>query len=58
MRAQQMGRALAVLAGILATAADKPDAVKSGPQVGARISKSFEVRLCTGPDAGDMACLV
>jgi hypothetical protein len=58
MRAQQMGRALVVLAGILAIAADKPDAVKSGPQVGAKINKPFEVRCCNGPDAGDMACLV
>ena len=58
MRATQTGRALAVLAGILAVAADTPDAVKSGPQVGARISQPFEVRCCNGPDAGDMACLV
>jgi len=58
MRARQIGRFLTVLAGILAIAADKPDTVKSGPQVGARISKAFEVRLCNGPDAGDMACLV
>ena len=58
MRAQQSVRVLAVLAGILACGADNPDAVKSGPQVGAKISKSFEVRCCNGPDAGDMACLV
>jgi hypothetical protein len=58
MRAQQMGHALVVLASFLAVGADKPDAVKSGPQVGARISKAFEVRCCNGPDVGDMACLV
>jgi hypothetical protein len=58
MRAQQLGRAVVVLAGILAIAADNPDAVKSGPQVGAKISEPFEVRCCNGPDAGDMACLV
>jgi hypothetical protein len=58
MRAQQTGRALAVLAGILAIAADRPDIVKSGPQVGARITQQFEVRCCNGPDAGDTACLV
>jgi hypothetical protein len=51
-------RALAVLAGIVAIAADNPNTVKSGPQVGARISKAFEVRCTNGPDAGDMACLV
>jgi hypothetical protein len=58
MRAQRTGRTLVVLAGILASAADKPDTVKSGPQVGAKISVPFEVRCCNGPDAGDMACLV
>jgi hypothetical protein len=58
MRAQQTGRALAVLAGILALAADRPDTVKSGPKVGARITQPFEVRCCNGPDSGDMACLV
>jgi len=58
MRAQQMSRALVVLACLLAIAADKPDAVKSGPRVGAKITKPFEVRCCNGPDAGDMACLV
>jgi hypothetical protein len=58
MRAQQTGRTLAVLAVIVAIAADEPDTAKSGPQVGARISKAFEVRLCNGPDAGDTACLV
>jgi hypothetical protein len=46
------------MAGVLAIAADSPDAVKSGPQVGARISQAFEVKICNGPDAGDMACLV
>jgi hypothetical protein len=59
MRAQQRGLALVVPAAVLLViAADSPPAVKSGPQVGARISKSFEVRCCNGPDAGDMACLV
>jgi hypothetical protein len=56
MRAKQT--ALAVLAGVLALAADDPGAVKSGPQVGARIIAPFEVRLCNGAEAGDMACLV
>jgi hypothetical protein len=54
----QTGCALAMLAGILALAADNPDAVKSGPQVGTKIVAPFEVRCCNGPDAGDMACLV
>jgi hypothetical protein len=58
MRVQQTGRVVVVLAGILVIAADSGDAVKSGPQVGARISTPFEVRMCNGPDAGDMACLV
>jgi hypothetical protein len=58
MKAKHAGRALVVLAGILALAADAPDAVKSGPQVGAKINKSFEVRCCNGPDAGDTTCLV
>ena len=58
MRLSQTGRFLAALAGVLALAADAPDALKSGPQVGARIRKPFEVRCCNGPDAGDMACLV
>jgi hypothetical protein len=58
MTALQTGRVLAVVAGILAIGAEKPDGVKSGPQVGAQISKSFDVRLCNGPEGGDMACLV
>jgi hypothetical protein len=58
MKAQRIGRALAVLAGILAIAADSPGTVKSGPQVGSKITQQFEVRLCNGPEAGDMACLV
>ena len=58
MTAQQIRRAATVLAAILAVAADKPDGVKSGPQVGARITTPFEVRCCNGPDAGDLACLV
>jgi hypothetical protein len=53
-----MMTALAVMAGVLAVGADRSDAVKSGPQVGARISLPFEVRCCNGPDAGDSACLV
>jgi hypothetical protein len=58
MRAQQIGGALAVLTALAAIAAGQSDAVKSGPQVGAKINQSFEVRLCNGPDAGDTACLV
>ena len=58
MKAQHTGRALALLAGILAIGADNPDTVKSGPQVGARIIQPFEVRCCNGPDAGDTNCLV
>ncbi len=58
MKPYLMSAALAVLAGVFACAADTADAVKSGPQVGARIGKSFEVRVCNGPDAGDMLCLV
>jgi hypothetical protein len=53
-----MGRVLAGLTCILALAADEPDTVKSGPQVGTKITQQFEVRCCNGPDAGDMACLV
>jgi hypothetical protein len=58
MRAQQLGPVLVVLVATLAIAAGNPDAVKSGPQVGARIRQPFEVKCCNGPDAGDMACLV
>jgi hypothetical protein len=49
--------ALAVVVGSVG-AADEPNALKSGPQVGAKISKSFDVRICNGPDAGDTLCLV
>jgi hypothetical protein len=58
MTAKHSGRALVALAGILAISADSPNAVKSGPQVGAKIDKSFDVRCCNGPDAGDATCLV
>ena len=55
MKARLIG---GVVVGVLLCAADKPDMLKSGPQVGGKISKSFEVNVCNGPDAGDMACLV
>jgi hypothetical protein len=58
MKAQLLGGAAVLLIGLAVCAADQPETLKSGPQVGAKISKSFEVRLCNGPDAGDMACLV
>jgi hypothetical protein len=58
MKPQLMGGALAVLIGACVSAADNPETLKSGPQVGAKISKSFEVRVCNGPDAGDTLCLV
>ena len=32
--------------------------LKSGPQVGSKITEQFEVKLCNGPDAGDSQCLV
>jgi hypothetical protein len=47
---------LVALVGALVYAADNP--LKSGPQVGAKISQSFDVRICNGQDAGDMVCLV
>ncbi len=47
-----------VLALIVLCAADAPAPLKSGPQVGTRISKPFEVQVCNGPDTGDMVCLV
>ena len=48
---------IAAFMGIFAHA-DGPNTLKSGPQVGAKITKAFEVKMCNGPDAGDMACLV
>jgi hypothetical protein len=58
MRLHPAGGALAMLFAIAVYAADGADAVKSGPQVGAKITQAFEVKLCNGPDAGAMACLV
>jgi hypothetical protein len=45
---------------LLATtlAAADGEALRSGPQVGAKIPGAFEVRNCNGPDAGDTNCLV
>jgi hypothetical protein len=50
--------ALVVLAGVLAGADDKPDALRSGPQVGKRIPGAFDIKNCNGPDAGDTNCQV
>jgi hypothetical protein len=58
MKPQIVGGILAMTMGVLAYAAEKPTEVKSGPQVGARINASFDVRNCNGPDAGDTLCLV
>jgi hypothetical protein len=58
MRIPWTAGAAALLLGISVSAADNSDTLKSGPQVGAKINKSFEVRICNGPDAGDMLCLV
>ena len=58
MKARRMSSAVAMLVGVIVYAADSPDTLKSGPQVGAKISKSFDVRICNGRDAGDMLCLV
>jgi len=60
MTAVRSRAALVVLAMVVgsAWAADEPNVIKSGPQVGAKISKSFDVRICNGPDAGDTLCLV
>ncbi len=58
MKSMLIAGNVAVLAGCFLYAADGADAVKSGPQAGAKISKPFEVRVCNGPDAGDMMCLV
>jgi hypothetical protein len=58
MKLQLGVSAVALMVGLFACAADNPGTLKSGPQVGAKISKSFDVRICNGPDAGDMACLV
>jgi hypothetical protein len=57
MKSQLIG-SVVVLVGIAACAADPADGIKSGPQVGGKISKPFEVKICNGPDAGDMLCLV
>lgn len=60
MQAPRTGSALAALVVVFGPvfAADDPNPVKSGPPVGAKISKSFDVRVCNGPDAGDTLCLV
>jgi hypothetical protein len=58
MKAQLHSSVLVLLVGVLVCAADNPDPLKSGPQVGAKISQSFEVRICNGPDTGDIVCLV
>ena len=58
MQSQIGSSAAALMVGLFVCAADNPGTLKSGPQVGAKISKSFDVRICNGPDAGDTSCLV
>ena len=57
MKVKLISSAVAVFVGVFVYA-DNPDMLNSGPQVGMKIGKSFEVRICNGPDAGDMLCLV
>ncbi len=55
-----MRKGLALFSAVIAAGmlAGADDTVQSGPQVGDRVSKPFEVRNCNGPDSGDTNCQV